>query len=264
MGTRLDSAIELLEAVDRHQLVLHYQAVFTVPNLRVAGFEALVRWEHPSRGLLAPGEFLPADMDGGLGWALTNFVLEEAVRACAAWQERGLAAGVSVNISPGRLADDVLPEFLAALLSRYRLDSHWLTVEVTEARCGLDPDGIRRALQALSRLGMRISLDDFGTGDSTLARLRCLHFDEVKIDRSFVGGSHVDPTDRNIVAFATALAHSLGMNVVAEGVETGECLRTVAALGVNLAQGYHLHKPEALGVDHANGLAAIFPTSGTD
>lgn len=244
-STSLLTTIDLLDAIDRRQLALHYQALFSVPDLEVVGFEALLRWAHPVKGMLAPGAFLPADMDGGLGWTLTNFVLEEALRACASWHESGLRAGVSVNISPGRLADEVLPELLTELLDRYAVDPHWLTVEITEARCGVDPAGIRMALNTISRLGIRVSLDDFGTGDSTLARLRSLHFDEIKIDRCFVRDAAVDPTDRKIVAFATDLAHSLGMKVVAEGVEDAACLAAVTALGVDLAQGFHLHRPGA-------------------
>jgi diguanylate cyclase len=246
-GTTLQSAIALLEAVDAGQVTVHYQALYSLPALEVVGFEALVRWQHPSRGLLAPGAFLPEDMDGGLGWTLTNFVLEEAVRDCADWQRRGVAAGVSVNISPGRFVDDVLADHLDELLTRHRLDPRWLTVEVTESRCSADPPGMRRALNSLSRRGIRISLDDFGTGDSTLARLKHLHFDEIKIDRCFIGGIADDPTDRHIVAFAVGLAHSLGMKVVAEGIETGAALCAVAKLGVDLVQGFHLHRPEPVG-----------------
>ena len=243
-GTTLHSAVALLEAIESRQLELHYQALHALPSTEVVGFEALVRWAHPTRGLLAPGAFLPGDMDGGLGWTLTNFVLEEAIRECAGWQRRGVAAGVSVNISPGRLADEVLPDYLVGLLAHHGVEARWLTVEITEARCSVDPDGVRRALTALSRLGVRVSLDDFGTGDSTLARLKDLSFDEVKIDRCFVAGVADDPTDRNIVEFATKLAHSLGMKVVAEGVETAACLRVLAKLGVDIAQGFHLHRPE--------------------
>lgn len=243
-GTTLQSAVALLEAIDARQLTVHYQALYSLPNLEVLGFEALVRWNHPRRGLLQPADFLPRDMDGGLGWTLTNYVLEEAVRACAAWQRAGVAAGVSINISPGRLADEVLPEHLLGLLRHHEVEPQRLTVEITESRCSADPVGVRRALNALSRLGVRISLDDFGTGDSTLARLKDLHFDEVKIDRCFVAGVASDPTDRHIVAFTVALAHSLGMKVVAEGVESEACLAALSKLGVDVAQGFQLHRPE--------------------
>jgi len=246
MTPTLQSAVELLDALEQRQLALHYQAVYSLPDLEVVGFEALVRWHHPERGLLPPGDFLPADMDGGLGWALTNYVLDEAVRVCAAWQRAGVAAGVSVNISPGRLADEVLPERLASVLDHYGLEPRWLTVEITEARCALDPVGMQRALTAIARLGVRVSVDDFGTGDSTLVRLRHLQFDELKIDRCFVANIDRDPTDRDIVAFATALAHNLGLKVVAEGVETMPALDAVARLGVDFAQGFYLHRPAPL------------------
>lgn len=246
-GTTLHSAFELLGAVEARQVRLHFQAITDLDSDVVSGFEALVRWQHPSRGLLGPGEFLPTDMNGGLGWALTNFVLDEAIRRCAEWQRGGLAAGVSVNVAPGRLADEVLPGQVAEILERHRVAPHWLTVEVTETRCSVDPAGIRDALIALARMGVRISLDDFGTGDSTLARLQDLHFDEIKIDRRFVAEAASSPTDRNIVAFTTGLAHSLGMKVVAEGVETEKCLQALRDLGVDFAQGFHLHRPQPRG-----------------
>jgi len=245
-ATTLHSAIELLEAIEDDQLRLHYQAIFTVPARRIDSFEALLRWQHPVHGLLLPMSFLPADMDSGLGWVLTNFVLEEAVRACANWQRSGIRAGVSVNVSPGRLADEFLPEHLAELLDRFELDARWLTIEMTESRCDVDADDIRRACVALASLGVRLSIDDFGTGEATLTRLRHLQFDQVKIDRCFVAGAVDDATDRRIASFATDLAHSLGMTVVAEGVETSEMLDLVIDLGVDLVQGFHLHRPREL------------------
>jgi EAL domain-containing protein (putative c-di-GMP-specific phosphodiesterase class I) len=244
--TTLHSAIELLEAIEDDQLRLHYQAIFTVPTRRIASFEALLRWQHPIHGLLLPMSFLPADMDSGLGWALTNFVLEEAVRSCATWQGAGIRAGVSVNVSPGRLADEFLPEHLEELLDRHELDASWLTIEMTESRCDVDADDIRRACVALAALGVRLSIDDFGTGEATLTRLRHLQFDQVKIDRCFVAGAVNDATDRSIASFATDLAHSLGMTVVAEGVETSEMLDLVIDIGVDLVQGFHLHRPREL------------------
>ena len=240
--TTLHSAVELLDAVDLGQLTLHFQAILSLPDQEVEGFEALVRWQHPELGLLGPGDFLPVDMDGGLGWALTNFVIEAAIRACATWRAAGVPGGVAVNISPGRLADEILPAFLADLLARYRLAPHLLTVEITEAQCRIDPEGLGRALAELSGLGIRVSLDDFGTGTSTLTRLQHATFDEIKIDRSFTNGVH-EPTDRAIVAFAVGLAHSLGMIAVAEGVENETILDSVIALGADRVQGFHLHRP---------------------
>ena len=223
--------------------MLHYQAIHRLPSLEVVGFEALVRWDHPYLGLLLPGEFLPADMDGAVGWVLTNFVLEQAVRDCAQWQAEGTTAGVSVNISPGRLADELLPGHLVDLLSHYGLDPRALTVEMTEARCAVDPCGIARALTRIRELGVRLSLDDFGTGDATLARLRQIPFDEIKIDRCFISNIDTMTTDREIVSFSAALAHRLGMRVVAEGVETAATLNELVQISVDYAQGFLLHRP---------------------
>ena len=243
--TSLTTAVDLLTAIEEDQLLLHYQGVFDASSRELVGAEALVRWEHPVLGLLSPAAFLPTDMSGGLGWALTNFVLESALRCCGEWWRSGREIGISVNLSPGRLADDVLPERIEALLRREKLPPQALTVEITEHRCNIDPDGIREALIALARLGVRLSLDDFGTGESSLSRLRHLHFDEIKIDRQFVAGMTSQPTDRHIVRFATELAHELGSRVVAEGVETEAALAAVVDAGVDLAQGYLLHRPTA-------------------
>jgi EAL domain-containing protein (putative c-di-GMP-specific phosphodiesterase class I) len=241
--TSLTTAVDLLSAIEAQQLLLHYQGIFDTATGTLVGAEALVRWEHPDLGVLPPARFLPADMAGGLGWALTNFVLEEALRQCGEWRRRGTPIGISVNLSPGRLADQVLPDRIEALLQREHLPASALTVEITEHRCNIDPIGIRDALVALSRLGVRLSLDDFGTGESSLSRLRHLHFDEIKIDRQFVSGMTCDPTKRHIVRFTTELAHELGSRVVAEGVETDAELAAITELGVDLAQGYLLHRP---------------------
>lgn len=246
-GTPLASAVDLLQAIDEAQVLLHYQGIFEVSSGALRGAEALIRWDHPDLGLLLPGRFLPADMGGGLGWALTNFVVEEAIRQCAEWRRGGLDIGVSVNISPGRLADEVLPHHLQDQLERHGLPPHALTVEITEHRCSIDPAGIRRALVRLARLGVRLSLDDFGTGESSLSRLRELHFDEIKIDRQFVRDLPTEPTDVNIVRFVSSLARALGSRVVAEGVESEAAFALLDGLGVDLAQGYALHRPVAAG-----------------
>ena len=241
--TPLASAVEILMAIDEDQLVLHYQGIFDAQSLRLRGAEALVRWRHPEVGLVLPARFLPEDMSGGLGWALTNFVVEAAVRQCAQGRRRGLEVEVSVNIAPGRLSDDVLPSQISELLDRYDVPPHLLTVEITEHRCRIDPEGIRRALLALRRLGVRLSLDDFGIGDSSLERLRQLHFDEIKIDRTFVSACATEATDRHIVAAMTSLAHRLGSSVVAEGVEDERSLEVLVGLGVDRVQGFLLHRP---------------------
>jgi EAL domain-containing protein (putative c-di-GMP-specific phosphodiesterase class I) len=242
-GTSLGTAVALLEAIEHYQLFCQYQAVFDLRRRAVCGVEALIRWDHPRHGVLGPADFLPPDMSGGLGGALTCYVLDQAIGQCAAWQAAGIDVPVAVNVSPGRLVDDLVPARVAALLADRGVAPDRLTVEVTEQRCGVDPDAIRHSLTTLARLGVRLSLDDFGIGESTLSRLQQLHFDEVKIDRSFVRDMGHEPTDRNIVSFASQLAHSLGMQVVAEGVESAEALALLTAMGVDRAQGFHLHRP---------------------
>ena len=152
-GTSLSSAVDLLTAIEDDRLLLHYQGVYDAATLRLCGAEALVRWDHPDLGLLPPSRFLPTDMSGGLGWALTNFVVEEAIRQCAEWRHRGLDLRVSVNIAPGRLADLVLPEHIARMLTRHDVPAQALVVEITEHRCHVDPEGIRVALVELAQIG---------------------------------------------------------------------------------------------------------------
>lgn len=239
----LVSLVELLQGLEQGELFVEYQAVFDIGTGAVRGAEALIRWDHPDRGVLPPSEFLPMAMRGGLGGLITDLVLEEAVAQCAEWRVRGYDVPVSVNVSAAAFAGTDLPATVDAVLAKYGVPPNRLTVEITEHACTFENTELRDTFTALARLGVRLSLDDFGMGESSLSRLQQLQFDEVKIDRSFV--SHVcnEPTDRNIVVFITRLAHSLGMKVVAEGVETAEVLSALSELGPDLAQGFHLHRP---------------------
>jgi EAL domain-containing protein (putative c-di-GMP-specific phosphodiesterase class I) len=241
------SLVELLHGVEQRELFLDYQAVFDIGTGAVRGAEALIRWNHPERGVLPPSEFLAMAMRGGLGGIITDLVLEESVAQCAEWRIRGYDVPVSVNVSAAAFASSDLPATVEQVLDKYSVPADRLTVEITEHACTFENTELRDTFTALARLGVRLSLDDFGMGESTLSRLQHLHFDEVKIDRSFV--SHVcdEPTDRNIVVFTTRLAHSLGMKVVAEGVETAEVLSALVQLGPDLAQGFHLHRPSGPG-----------------
>jgi EAL domain-containing protein (putative c-di-GMP-specific phosphodiesterase class I) len=205
--------------------------------------EALLRWRHEERGVLLPGAFLPPDPGSGLGTAITDFVFEEAIAQCSEWRIRGLDVGVSVNVWPGRLVDESVPETVLALLRRFDVPARLLTIEVTEQASTIDASAVRDTFTALSRIGVRLSLDDFGLGDSSLSRLQQLHFDELKIDRSFVTDALTEPTDRNIIEFATGLAHSLGIQVVAEGVESAGVVDLLTSLDVDFAQGFHLQRP---------------------
>ena len=241
--TSLASLVELLRGVEQRELFLDYQAVVDADTGAIRGAEALIRWDHPDRGPLAPSEFLGIAMRGGLGGRVTEFVLEEAVAQCAEWRLGGRDIPVSVNVSAAAFAGTDLSSTVSAVLSKYDVPPGHLTVEITEHACTFENTELRDTFTALARMGVRLSLDDFGMGESSLSRLQQLHFDEVKIDRSFV--SHVcnEPTDRNIVTFTTTLAHSLGMKVVAEGVENAEVLAVLRDLGSDFVQGFHLHRP---------------------
>lgn len=239
----MHSPLALLDAVEQREIIVEYQAIFPITGADPIGFEALIRWDHPVAGRLAPADFLPCDMGNDIGSVLTNYVLEEATRQCSIWRRGGLDVGVSVNIAPGRMADQILPPHIATLLERHHLAPNLLTVEITESRCTTGPRGIARALAGLASIGVRLSLDDFGTGESSLSRLRHLQFDEIKIDRSFVTDVATCTTDRNIVTFITDLGHSLGMSVVAEGIEDQVCQEVLIHLGVDRAQGFHCHRP---------------------
>jgi EAL domain-containing protein (putative c-di-GMP-specific phosphodiesterase class I) len=186
-------------------------------------------------------------MRGGLGGLITDVVLEEAVAQCAEWRILGYDVPVSVNVSAAAFAGSDLPGTVDKVLTRYDVPPNRLTVEITEHACEYANHRLRDTFTALARMGVRLSLDDFGAGYTSFAHLRRLPLDEVKIDRSFVANVCDEPTDRNIVVFTTRLAHSLGMKVVAEGVETAAVYAALPELGPDLAQGFYLHRPSSAG-----------------
>jgi EAL domain-containing protein (putative c-di-GMP-specific phosphodiesterase class I) len=241
----IGSLVELLNGLDEGQLFVEYQGLFDVETGVLEGAEALVRWLHPERGIVPPTDFLGLAMKGGMGGLITEFVLDAAVGQCSAWRIQGFDVPVSVNVSAAAFTGDNLPATVANALDKHGVPPDRLTVEITEHACAVANAELRDTCTTLARMGVRLSLDDFGMGESSLSRLQQLQFDEVKIDRSFV--SHVchEPTDRNIVEFTSRLAHSLGMKVIAEGVETSDVLEALRELGPDCAQGFHLHRPSA-------------------
>lgn len=245
MGTgphlSLDTAMELIEGLRCGQLVLAYQPVIDLRTGGLSSVEALVRWEHPERGLLRPDQFLPQAQRSRLGPVITSFVISTAAEQWRQWREAGLSLSIAVNVPPIELTDGQVPDAVEALIVD-GFDARRLTIEVTERRVP-DISRISAAIDRLRGLGVRLSIDDFGTGDSTLVRLQELQFHEIKIDRGFVTNLHTDGPGRHIVRFATALAHELGMEVVAEGVEGARQLDDLRALDVDLAQGYHVARP---------------------
>jgi diguanylate cyclase len=250
----LTSLVELLHGLEQRELFVDYQAVFDIRTGAVSGAEALIRWQHPERGVLPPSEFLATAMRGGLGGLITDLVLDEAVAQCAEWRVRGFDVPVAVNVSAAAFAGTDLPDTVSAALRKYGVPPDRLTVEITEHACAFENTELRDAFTTLARMGVRLSLDDFGMGESSLSRLQQLQFDEVKIDRSFVSDICTEPTDRNIVVYTSRLAHSLGMKVVAEGVETVDVLNALTGLGPDRAQGFYLHRPSS---------PAEFPTLGS-
>jgi diguanylate cyclase len=240
---RLETIEELRSAVGRGELVLHYQPKVHLGTGAVPGVEALVRWAHPRRGLLAPDTFLPLAERAGLMRELTHHVLELALAQLARWRVDGWDLGVAVNVSASNLLDAALPALVVDLLATYRIAPGLLTLEITESTIMADPVRARQVVQALHNLGVRVSVDDYGTGYSSLAYLRHLSVRELKLDRAFVLDLCQDPRAGAIVRSTVDLAHSLGLQMVAEGVEHGEAACRLTQMGCDVAQGYHYSRP---------------------
>jgi len=234
---------ELRNALDRDELVLHYQPKLDLATNAICGVEALIRWEHPTRGLLPPGVFLPAVEQSGLIAPLTEWVLRRALTEQKEWLAAGRDWTVSVNISARNLEAVSFPAMVASLLTELSVSPDRLMLEVTETALAVDADDAARALTELAAQGIAISVDDFGIGYTSLAQLRTLAVDEVKIDRTFVSSLDVSEQDRAIVGSVIQLAQGLGCRVVAEGVETSTIAMWLASVGCDRAQGFYFAKP---------------------
>ncbi len=253
---RLAVQSELRLALERDELVLHYQPLVDLATGEVTRLEALVRWEHPKRGLLPPAEFVPAVEQSNLVHPFTRWVLARALGDCAAWASLGVPWEVSVNVSIRNLDVD-FPEVVLAQLDASGVERSRLHLEITETALGVDPGGAGTVLERLAAYGVRSALDDFGVGYASLSHLRTLAVDEVKIDRGFVAGVETNEADREVVRSLVALAHGLRLTVTAEGVETQQAADWLSGVGCDAAQGYWYSRPttwEQL-VDH--------PTLGT-
>ncbi len=233
----------LRHAMEQGEIELHYQPKARLRDQTVTGVEALVRWSSPSRGLVPPDEFIPVAEQSGLMHRLTDLVLDLALAQVAAWRDAGMTVPVAVNVSFRDLLDSTLPERLQQRLERHRLDAQLLTLEITERVLTDDMDRARLTLNALRDLGVRLSLDDFGTGWSSLRLLRELPLAEIKIDRSFVSRAAVVEEDAVVVRATTRLAHGLGLHVVAEGIETAVTWQAIDDMDCDTAQGWHLARP---------------------
>ncbi len=237
---------DLYQALERQELVLHYQPIVDLASRRVSGHEALVRWQHPERGLVPPAQFITLAEDSGLIVPIGRWILREATRQAAAWQRAsGEAPRMSVNVSVCQfqhpdLVDDVTEALLASGLAPDRL-----TLEITESLFAQDTAGTTQKLEELRDLGVRLALDDFGTGYSSLSYLRRFPINILKIDKSFVDGVATSSEDRAVIGAIVQLGQTLRLDLVAEGIETPEELAALQALGVHYGQGYHLGRPAA-------------------
>ncbi|MFF5291952.1 putative bifunctional diguanylate cyclase/phosphodiesterase [Paractinoplanes globisporus] len=234
---------ELRHALERDELVLYYQPKIRLADGAVCGVEALVRWQHPERGLLPPSEFLPAAEQSGLIEPLTTWVLRRALADQREWTAAGRDWTVSVNVSARNLESAEFGPLVVGLIEEFGVAPGRLTMEITETAAIVDVEIARQALRALSALGVGLSIDDFGTGYTSLARLRGVPLTELKIDRTFVDGVLADPENQAIVRSVVTLAHGLGCRVTAEGVETAEVAAWIAESGCDEAQGYLYSRP---------------------
>jgi diguanylate cyclase (GGDEF)-like protein len=257
----LHTASDLQRALDRDEFLLHYQPVVSLETGLVASFEALVRWQHPERGLLLPHEFITHAEHSGVIGRLGAWVLEEACRTTvhSSTAEPVDRWNLSVNLSPRQLADPSFPTMVADMLGRTGMDPDRLSLEITETTLMLDAPWATGALEALRDLGIHIAVDDFGTGYSCLAYLRSLPVDTLKIDRYFVEGIGSDPASTAICAAIVALADALDLETIAEGVETEEQLSQLRDLGCRLGQGHLFGR--ALPADQRDDMGSLPATA---
>lgn len=234
---------ELQQAMQTQQFVLYFQPQWNIREQRIDGFEALVRWQHPSKGLLMPGAFLPQMQQLGLMKALDLMLLEVAVQTLGRWRKQGLQLSVAVNMSPIHFEQDGLKYRIQQLLQRYDVPPTMLELEITENTAMGDMEKGRNYVTELQQMGIRVSIDDFGTGYSSLGYLRKMPIDKIKIDRSFIMDMAGSDSDMMIVKTMITLAHGLGKRILAEGVEDTNQLQLLRHLACDAVQGYLIAKP---------------------
>lgn len=232
---------ELEHAVADNQFVLHYQPIVNLKTGAVVGVEALVRWDHPTYGMIPPLEFIALAERTGSIQILTHWVLETACTHCALWHEQGYELAVSVNLSGRLFSDPTLPDKLQQVLDACALETRWVNLEITESTAMAHPEDAIKILETINGLGFTVSIDDFGTGYSSFAYLTRLPVKELKIDRGFLLG--MNAPSRMVVQSIIDLAHNLRLRVVAEGVENQEMYTLLTKMGCDYAQGYYLSKP---------------------
>jgi diguanylate cyclase (GGDEF)-like protein len=240
---RLSLVRELRDAIDHGGLELYYQPKIAIATSEFTGVEALLRWTHPTHGRIPPDQIIAVAEQTGLIRPLTRWVLDAALGQCEAWREDGLNISVAVNLSANCILDQQLIDWIHVWFSRRTVPSSRLVLEVTEGAMMADPAKSVEVLLQFAKMGIGVSVDDYGTGFSSLAYLKRLPINELKIDRSFVMEMLSNENDAVIVRSTVELAHSLGLRVVAEGVEDAQVLDLLATLGCDYAQGYHVCRP---------------------
>lgn len=234
---------ELHQAIHNEEMIVHYQPQIDVFSNKLVGAEALIRWNHPSRGITPPANFLPLAENTNLIDEITDFVLDQAIKQCRRWNDAGMPMDVSVNISPRTIRDYAFPEKLLAMSHRYQVEPKYLVLEITETSAISD---LSKSLDILTRIrmkGFKLAIDDFGTGHSSLEKLARIPFTELKIDRSFIRHLGKDPVSNTIAKLSIMLAHEMDMSIVAEGVETLASWKLLQKLSCDRAQGFWIGRP---------------------
>jgi diguanylate cyclase (GGDEF)-like protein len=234
---------DLRSALQNDEVFLHFQPKISLPGGEFCGVEALVRWTHPELGFLPPDDFIPAAEEAGTIVHLTRYVLSRAIGYCREWQDQGVNTKISVNLSARDLQDEYLPYFVLQELKDRNMPAERLTLEITENTVMENVNHAISVLECIRDIGVRISMDDFGTGHSSLAQLKNIPLHELKIDKSFIMHMHDDEKNAAIVRTTIELAHNMGLEVVAEGVEDEDTLRQLSDAGCEQAQGYFMSKP---------------------
>jgi EAL domain-containing protein (putative c-di-GMP-specific phosphodiesterase class I) len=243
MERRLVLMGELDQAIAAGEIEVHYQPKLGIASNRIASVEALVRWRHPTRGFIAPDAFIPLAEQSDRIAPLTLFVIDRTIRDLAQWRAEGLDLTAAVNVSATLIASPAFADAVATILAEGRVPADRLIFEVTESATLADPERAATMLRQFRAQGIGISMDDYGTGQSTLSYLRQLPLTELKIDRSFVRHAHRSRPDALMVRSTIALAHDLGLKVVAEGIEEEDCLTFLREAGCDMAQGYLISRP---------------------
>lgn len=245
---RVELATALRQALEQGQLRLHFQPIYDLHKGTISGFEALVRWQHPEKGLIAPGIFIPIAEETGLISAIDRWVLEQACNQAREWLGQGRPLGfIAVNISSRLFGNGELDLQVATILARSGLEARHLELEITESAVMQDPDAALELLRRLRALGVQLAIDDFGTGYSSLQRLKRMNVHKLKIDQGFVRGLPDDREDAAITRAVISLAHNLGLKVVAEGIETADQARFLLAQSCDYGQGYGFARPQPAG-----------------